>query len=91
MVAEIADGGAVGAAVEVRAHEELVWFGYGALAESSSSGESEPEVEPQGIAAGDGGSGGGQSRGGEASSLRRGVVLRQPFQEACGFWTSQQP
>lgn len=55
MVAENAGGGAVGAAVEARAHEERVGFGHGALPESPSSGESKPEVEQQGIAAGDGG------------------------------------
>lgn len=37
MVVENTDGCAICAAVEVRAHEEHVWFGYGALPESSSS------------------------------------------------------
>jgi len=46
-------------------------------------------VEPQGIAAGDDRGGRRQVRSGEASPFCRGVVLREPFQEACRFWTSQ--
>jgi len=46
-------------------------------------------VEPQGIAARDGRGGRGPGCSGEASPFCRGVVLRQPFQEACRFWTSQ--
>ncbi|KAJ1443597.1 hypothetical protein SESBI_00181 [Sesbania bispinosa] len=59
VVAENAGGdGAFGAAVPARACEERVRLGYDFLPESSGSGQSEPEMESQRIAAGDGCGGG---------------------------------